>query len=346
MDADHLSKRQRYRERRKAKRGGVRALELPDAPAAAPASPPGLSDDPDFAAILARFAPAAGAAAPAPEEEAGAAPGAPAAEPGVSRQLLKRHGRPTVGLLKSASRRPELVEPHDADAPDPFALAALKNARNIVPVPGHWSQKRRYLNYKRGSELSRYRLPAALERTGIAQMRQAVREADERRSLQARQRDRARPKLGLFEVAPAQLHEAFFRRQRRPPLTRFADVYFEGREAMPAARGARPGRLSQRLREALGMVDSAPPPWLARMQKYGPPPSYPGLRIPGLNAPLPPGCEWGHHIGGWGQVPLDAGGNPYWGGNPFAKVDELDADEEPLWGQMAPADGIEDGVNV
>ena len=30
-----------------------------------------------------------------------------------------------------------------------------------------------------------------------------------------------------------------------------------------------------------------PPPWLIAMQRYGPPPSYPTLKIPGLTAPIP-----------------------------------------------------------
>ena len=30
-----------------------------------------------------------------------------------------------------------------------------------------------------------------------------------------------------------------------------------------------------------------PPPWLIAMQRYGPPPSYPNLKVPGLNAPIP-----------------------------------------------------------
>jgi hypothetical protein len=44
---------------------------------------------------------------------------------------------------------------------------------------------------------------------------------------------------------------------------------------------------------ALNIPPNGPPPWLINMQRYGPPPSYPGLRIPGLNAPLPPGCVRG-----------------------------------------------------
>ena len=45
------------------------------------------------------------------------------------------------------------------------------------------------------------------------------------------------------------------------------------------------------------MVDGAPPPWLINMQRYGPPPSYPSLKIPGLNAPIPPGAQFGYHPG-------------------------------------------------
>jgi hypothetical protein len=34
-------------------------------------------------------------------------------------------------------------------------------------------------------------------------------------------------------------------------------------------------------------AEKIPPPWLIAMQRYGPPPSYPSLKIPGLNAPIP-----------------------------------------------------------
>ena len=33
-----------------------------------------------------------------------------------------------------------------------------------------------------------------------------------------------------------------------------------------------------------------PPPWLIAMQRYGPPPSYPNLKIPGLSAAIPEVC--------------------------------------------------------
>ena len=33
--------------------------------------------------------------------------------------------------------------------------------------------------------------------------------------------------------------------------------------------------------------------WLINMQRYGPPPAYPNLKIPGLNAPIPQGADYG-----------------------------------------------------
>jgi len=46
------------------------------------------------------------------------------------------------------------------------------------------------------------------------------------------------------------------------------------------------------------------------MQRVGPPPSYKNLKIPGLNAPIPPGAEYGYHPGGWGRPPADENGRP------------------------------------
>merc|ERR1712037_1096816 len=72
----------------------------------------------------------------------------------------------------------------------------------------------------------------------------------------------------------------------------------------------KPGELTDDLRTALGMplgnnAHKVPPPWLIAMQRYGPPPSYPNLKIPGLNAPIPDGCSFGYHAGGWGKPPVD-----------------------------------------
>ena len=49
------------------------------------------------------------------------------------------------------------------------------------------------------------------------------------------------------------------------------------------------------------------------MQRFGPPPSYPFLKIPGLNCPIPPGAQWGFHPGGWGKPPVDDFNRPLYG---------------------------------
>jgi hypothetical protein len=117
------------------------------------------------------------------------------------------------------------------------------------------------------------------------------------------------------------LHDAFFKHQKKPAyLTAMGDMYYEGREFETKLAAQRPGVLSAELRAALGMGERDPPPYLANMQRVGPPISYPNLRIPGpsavccsprlcrarshrsscspdcclgLNAPLPAGASWG-----------------------------------------------------
>jgi len=65
--------------------------------------------------------------------------------------------------------------------------------------------------------------------------------------------------------------------------------YYEGKELETDLRTKKPGELSEELIEALSIPPLAPPPWLIAMQRFGPPPSYPNLRIKGLNAPIPAG---------------------------------------------------------
>ena len=66
--------------------------------------------------------------------------------------------------------------------------------------------------------------------------------------------------------------------------------------------------------QALGIGEDDPPPWLINMQRYGPPISYPHLRIPGLNAPIPSGARYGFGPSEWGKPPVDSKGNPLYGG--------------------------------
>jgi splicing factor 3B subunit 2 len=126
--------------------------------------------------------------------------------------------------------------------------------------------------------------------------------------------------MGAIDVDYRTMHDAFFKYQTKPAcLTKFGDLYYEGKELEVNMNVKPGGPLSETLREALAMTsDNFPPPWLVNMQRYGPPPSYPNLKIPGLNAPLPsPDCQYGYHPGGWGKPPVDAYGRPLYGGNPF-----------------------------
>ena len=101
-----------------------------------------------------------------------------------------------------------------------------------------------------------------------------------------------------------------------------------GKEFEMKPQNVYPGILSSGLREALGMDENAPPPWLINMQRYGPPPSYPSLKIPGLNAPIPPGAEFGYQAGQWGKPPVDEAGNPVYG-DVFGLLDDEVEDLDP-----------------
>jgi hypothetical protein len=99
-----------------------------------------------------------------------------------------------------------------------------------------------------------------------------------------------------------------FRWQTKPRMSIHGDLYYEGKEFETRLKEKKPGDLSEDLRTALGMpvghnAHKVPPPWLIAMQRYGPPPSYPSLKIPGLNAPIPDACAFGYHAGGWGNRP-------------------------------------------
>nr|VZI24089.1 unnamed protein product [Spirometra erinaceieuropaei] len=245
-------------------------------------------------------------------EEEGEAP-AP-----LSKKKLKLLNRPSVASLKQAVSRPDVVEMWDVCACDPLLLVYLKSYRNTVPVPKHWCAKRKYLQGKRGFEKPPFRLPEFIARTGIMEMRQAITEKESDKSLKTKMREKIRPKMGKVDIDYQKLHDAFFKYQTRPKLTQHGDLYYEGKEFEVKLKEKKPGALSEELRNALGLpvgpnADRYPPPWLIAMQRYGPPPSYPNIIIPGLNAPIPSGCAFGYHPGGWGKPPVDELGRPIYG---------------------------------
>jgi splicing factor 3B subunit 2 len=271
----------------------------------------------------------------------------------ISKRKLKEKLRPSVALLKQRVSHPELVEAHDVTAPDPDFLVYLKSIPGTVPVPRHWGRKRKYLQGKRGVEKPPFALPDFIIKTGICDVRDATHEDESKMSIKQKNRLRVSGRGGGVDVDYRTLYEAFFQHQTKPErLTDFGDLYYEGKEYENTKSSRfRPGHMSDRLREALGMPNEySPPPWLINMQRYGPPPSYPNVRIPGLNAPLPAGASYGYHVGGWGKPPVDAYGRPLYGGNPFDVPTELnkyggngfDGENEDLYGLsgVALAGGI------
>ncbi|KKK24130.1 hypothetical protein P175DRAFT_0516557 [Aspergillus ochraceoroseus IBT 24754] len=258
----------------------------------------------------------------------------------LSKRKRKELNKLSVAELKAMVRKPELVDWTDTSAPDARLLVHIKAYRNVVPVPSHWSLKREYLSSKRGIEKAPFSLPKFIQETGITEMRDAALEKQEQASLKQKQRERVQPKMGRLDIDYQKLYEAFFRFQTKPELTRYGEVYYEGKEYETNLRHLRPGELSPELKEALNMPPGAPPPWLINQQRYGPPPSYPALKIPGLNAPPPPGAMWGYHPGGYGKPPVDEHNRPLYGGDIFGvlqpqqSVQQGEPVEKDLWGEL------------
>ncbi|KIV80039.1 hypothetical protein PV11_07571 [Exophiala sideris] len=271
------------------------------------------------------------------------------AAPKMSKKKRKEMTKLSVAELKALVKKPETVEWTDTSAPDPKLVVHLKSYRNVVPVPTHWALKREYLSSKRGIEKPPFALPKFIQETGIAEMRDAALEKQDQQSLKQKQRERVQGKTGRLDIDYQKLYEAFFRFQTKPELTRYGEVYYEGKEFETNLRHLRPGELSDELKEALNIPAGAPPPWLINQQRYGPPPSYPALKVPGVNAPPPPGASWGFAPGQWGKPPVDEATNrPLYGGDIFGVLQQQtntqqgEPIEKDLWGELQPPEEEEE----
>lgn len=255
----------------------------------------------------------------------------------LSNKKLRKMKQVPVAQLKQFAKHPEVVEWEDSTAPDPYFLVKLKCVRNTIPVPKHWSRKRRYLAGKRGFIKPPFELPDFLKGLGITEKRQEILAADAKKTQKVKAREKVHPKLGRLPLDYEKLYDAFFKYQTKPHLSSYGDLYHEGKELQGKIREKRPGHLSDELRAALGMGPLTPPPWLFAMQRYGPPPPYPLMRIPGLNAPLPPGAQWGYHPGGWGKPPanLNELGSSSTGLDALITSDLQPKQSDP-WGELEP----------
>jgi len=273
--------------------------------------------------------------------------------PKLSKKKLKKASRMEIAQLKQLVSRPDVVEMHDVNSRDPKLLVFLKAYKNTVPVPRHWCFKRKYLAGKRGFVKPPFDLPDFIKQTGIMEMRAAMQEKEESKAASAKARSKIRPKIGKIDIDYQKLHDAFFKFQTKPKMTIHGDLYYEGKEFEIKLKEKKPGDISDELLTALGMPigpgkELIPPPWLIAMQRYGPPPSYPNLKIPGLNAAIPDGASFGYHAGGWGKPPVDEMGKPLYGdvfgtqtedaGN---AVDDDNVDKTP-WGELESESESED----
>ncbi len=152
-------------------------------------------------------------------------------------------------------------------ADDPRLLVHLKGYKNTIPVPKHWSQKRKFLMGKRGAEKPPFQLPSFIAATGIEKIRANVMEKESAKKLKGKLKEKMQPKMGKIDIDYQVLHDAFFKYQTKPFLTRHGDIYYEGKEHEAMLREKRPGQLSAELQVALGVTDGQPPPWLVNMQR-------------------------------------------------------------------------------
>lgn len=82
------------------------------------------------------------------------------AAPKLSKRKQRKANRLSVAELKRLVKKPEVVDWVDVSATDPKLLVQLKSHRNTIPIPPHWSQKRDYLQGKRGIEKPAFQLPS------------------------------------------------------------------------------------------------------------------------------------------------------------------------------------------
>ncbi|KAF9968890.1 hypothetical protein BGZ65_012535, partial [Modicella reniformis] len=181
------------------------------------------------------------------DDDSGSDPEEDAEKQAASKKKLKRLNRMSVAVLKQMAKHPEVVEWIDVTSSDPHLLVQLKGYRNTVPVPSHWSQKRKYLQGKRGIEKLPFELPDFIKDTGIMELRNAVKEKEDASKLKTKTRERVQPKMGKIDIDYQKLHDAFFRYQTRPRLTMHGELYHEGKEFETKAKEVKPGHLSEDL---------------------------------------------------------------------------------------------------
>ena len=79
---------------------------------------------------------------------------------------------------------------------------------------------------------SLYKLPEYIENTGISKLRDPLVEKNTMRMIRLKMKERMNPKMGKIDIDYEILHDAFFKYQTEPELSKFGDLYFEGKEEL------------------------------------------------------------------------------------------------------------------
>lgn len=213
----------------------------------------------------------------------------------MSKRKLRKLTKPSLSQLKSSSIYPQVIEWYDCDAPYPYLLATIKSSKNVVPIPGHWQMKREYLSGRSLMEKRPFELPNIIKQTDIEIMRKTLPDkeaAQNDTSLKEISRARVQPKMGSLDIDYKKLHDVFFKlgaNWKPEVLLPFGDVYYENRNLYEEAQWKKlvkektVGRLSSGLREIMGISEGQLPPWCMKMKNLNMPPSYPNLKVAGLN---------------------------------------------------------------
>ncbi|KAI9304497.1 hypothetical protein BJ944DRAFT_240499 [Cunninghamella echinulata] len=258
----------------------------------------------------------------------------------ISKKKLKKANRFTMEELRELALQPRVVEPWDISATEPLLLIDLKSYRNTVQVPGHWRCPEKFL-FSYYSELRpSYELPDFIKNTGIMESREKLKKQEMTKRSKTKKNQMRRPRLGKLDLEYEALYDAFFKYQTKPNLTIHGDLYEERKHISSKFNIKTYGELSDKLKEALGMTSPLmPPPWLYQMQRYGPPPGYKHIKIPGLNSSIPEGAKWGYQNHGWGKVPVDEFNRPLYGdivnnSNQMNEGPEMIHIDRQLWGEI------------
>jgi splicing factor 3B subunit 2 len=189
----------------------------------------------------------------------------------MGRKKKKAVNRLTVGELKQLVRRPDVVEVSAPPSNSKSAVVGRHSARSAHAdspqgVPQHNRRPTpleqqapllaRQARHRKGC-ISAARLVHSssdltvldfIEATGIAAMRNAMREKDDGKSAKSKAKERMQPRMNRLDIDYQVLHDAFFKYQTKPKMTRHGDMYYEGKEFEVNVKEKKPGLVSDDLK--------------------------------------------------------------------------------------------------